>query len=348
MLLQQRYALRARLRSTGAYDVYAASDTGGAPRWVEVLTAVRAMGPAGVRVFASAIAGVSVVTHASLAPPLGCGVTADGNPFVVSEDLGGELLSTRLASGPLPAADAVDLCGQLLAGLDAAHEKNLAHLDVDTARVLLLNERGKAPRIKLLALGTTSALVEAHRCGALAWAPGKSWGDTRHFAPERAVGDHVLTWRDDLWSAAVLLYEVLTGVLPFEGTNPQELVAQIIGRWQEPPSVVNTKVPHELDPILFQALHKDPTARYKSAADFRTALLGAWAKHRFVGIKNASSRDTAAGTMPRAPARASDQAQGEPPLFSVPIFRSPDIPEDVTPTSQRFRVLEDAPKPPKR
>jgi serine/threonine-protein kinase len=352
-VLQQRYALQAIVHHAAAYDVYAATDgnKGGAACRVELLTAVRATGPAALRIFASAVANAGVVTHGALAPTLDCGVAPDGTPFIVYEALGGELLSMRLSSGPLPPADAVDLAGQLLSALDAAHVKGLAHLDVGLDRVVALNERTKSPRIKLLGLGTTSALVEAHRQNVVAWAPGRTWGDTNHFAPERAIGGHVMGPLDDLWGAAVILYEVLTARPPFEGATPQEVVAQIIGRWQAPPSVVNPKVPAELDPIAFQALHKDPTARFRTAPDFRSALLGAWAKHRFAGVKlaregtGAGAPRTNHGTQP-GQRRTEDSVSGAR-LFSVPIYKSPDIPEDMTPTSQRFRVVEVTQKPQK-
>ncbi|MFL6213291.1 MAG: protein kinase domain-containing protein [Blastocatellia bacterium] len=196
----------------------------------------------------------------------------DGAAFIAMEFVEGELLSQKLARGPLPIVDAVDVGMQVADALDEAHGLGIVHRDIKSANIML-TERGLA---KVLDFGlakvtgpllptnsdggeTTTQLGHATLVGVVA-------GTVAYMSPEQALGRDVDS-RSDIFSLGVVIYEMLTGRLPFAGVSATEIIDTIVHT--DPPAIArfNYSVPHELERIVRKALAKDASYRYQSARE---------------------------------------------------------------------------------
>jgi serine/threonine protein kinase len=185
----------------------------------------------------------------------------EGRPFLAMAYCEGETLKRRLARGPLPWPEAVDLAAQIAAGLAAAHARGIVHRDVKPANVLV------APpgRVKIVDFGIASLAGEARITRA-----GTTLGTAAYMAPEQLRGEAVDA-RTDVWSLGVVLYEMLAGRPPFRGPGEQQLADAILAGDPEPLAV--TGVPEGLEQIVLRALARAPAKRFQSAAEMRSALL---------------------------------------------------------------------------
>jgi eukaryotic-like serine/threonine-protein kinase len=214
---------------------------------------------------------------------------ADGEPYMAMELLEGCSLDERLTDGLVTPAEAVDITCQLLAGLDAVHRAGIVHGDVKPANVFLTPDPDGA-FARLLDFGVSRA---AH--GDLA--PDMLIvGTPQYMSPEQAVGAR-LDARSDLYSAGVLLYEMLAGQVPFDDPDPVTVVERVA--FETPPRLA-TIVPSlgRLAEIVDRAMSTSPDGRYASAREMRRALLDT------MGV-DASGRVTIRFAPPRtAPATA--------------------------------------------
>jgi serine/threonine protein kinase/Tfp pilus assembly protein PilF len=178
-----------------------------------------------------------------------------GQTFIAMECVGGINLKDRIASGPLPVRDALDLAAQIAEGLAAAHAKGVVHRDVKPANVILtVDGRAKIMDFGLAVLDEGADLTR----------PGTTLGTAPYMSPEQARGeptDH----RTDIWSLGVLLYEMIAGRRPFTGERPQAVIRSILNdEPREIPELGGGVLPG-LDAVIQKALTKDPGARYQSA-----------------------------------------------------------------------------------
>ncbi|HKP14366.1 MAG TPA: protein kinase [Blastocatellia bacterium] len=196
----------------------------------------------------------------------------DGAAFIAMEYVEGELLSQKLARGPLPIVDAVDIGMQVADALDEAHGLGVVHRDIKSANIML-TERGlvkvldfglakvSGPLLSSGASGdeTTTQLGNATVVGVVA-------GTVSYMSPEQALGRDV-DQRSDIFSLGVVVYEMLTGRLPFAGASSTEVIDAIVHT--DPPAIArfNYSVPHELERIARKALAKDASYRYQSARE---------------------------------------------------------------------------------
>ncbi len=189
-------------------------------------------------------------------------------PYIVMEYLGGgSLQDTIVREGAQPPSRSLDWLEQAAGALDAAHRQGIVHRDVKPAN-LLLDESG---RVYVADFGIASATG----LGSLTQT-GTVLGTASYLSPEQAMGERT-TPASDLYSLAVVAFELLTGRRPFEGDSvAAEAAAHVTG---EIPSVcdVNPSVPCEFDPVFAKALAKQPSERYGSCAEFVAALRGALA-----------------------------------------------------------------------
>ena len=197
----------------------------------------------------------------------------DGAAFIAMEFVEGELLSLKLERGPLPIVDAVDIAMQVADALDEAHGLGIVHRDIKSANIMLTG-RGLA---KVLDFGlakvsgpllpstdsdsdeTTTQLGHETVIGVVA-------GTVCYMSPEQGLGRDV-DQRSDIFSLGVVVYEMLTGRLPFAGASSTEIIDAIVHT--EPPAIArfNYSVPHELERIVRKTLAKDPNYRYQSARE---------------------------------------------------------------------------------
>jgi len=191
------------------------------------------------------------------------------------EYVDGEVLSYRIDRRTLPTDDAIDIAMQTADALEEAHKAGIIHRDVKSSN-LIITERGM---VKMLDFGLAKVIQEnisidsADPTVAIGGktAVGVVLGTVSYMSPEQALG-HDLDTRSDLFSYGVVLYEMLTGKLPFEGTNPTEIVDSIIHK--EPVAIAryNYDVPPELERIVRKCLEKDRDRRYQNAREVWTDL----------------------------------------------------------------------------
>ena len=194
-----------------------------------------------------------------------------GSDFIVMEYVEGELLSKRVAQGPLPVREVVEVGVQVADALDEAHGRGIIHRDIKSAN-LIRTDRGL---VKVLDFGLAKFLAVQERDGLMTQRQvtiaGMVVGTISYMAPEQALGRSV-DHRADLFSLGVVLYELSTGRTPFAGTAATEIIDKILHETPAPPSTVNAAVPKAFDGIVLRALEKSPTFRYQNARDLRHDL----------------------------------------------------------------------------
>jgi tetratricopeptide (TPR) repeat protein len=191
-----------------------------------------------------------------------------GADFIVMEYVDGELLSSRVAKGSLPVRDAVEVGIQVADALEEAHARGIVHRDIKSAN-LMRTGRGL---VKVLDFGLAKFLepVPANETLQLTSA-GLIVGTVSYMSPEQARGGSV-DHRTDLFSLGIVLFELLTGRLPFEGSTPMEIISLILHEPAPPPSQFAPGVPASLDAVVLRALEKDVDRRYQSARELREDL----------------------------------------------------------------------------
>jgi non-specific serine/threonine protein kinase len=188
-----------------------------------------------------------------------------GSDFIVMEYVEGELLSARVANGPLPVREVVEVGMQVADALDEAHSRGIVHRDIKSAN-LIRTGRGLVKVLDFgLAkfVGTNQVLDTAAATQAMTLA-GVVVGTVSYMSPEQALGrpvDH----RADLFSLGVVLFELATGQVPFTGATFTEIIDRILHEIAPPPSRFNAEVTPALDAVVARALEKAPAMRYQTA-----------------------------------------------------------------------------------
>jgi serine/threonine protein kinase/Flp pilus assembly protein TadD len=192
----------------------------------------------------------------------------DGSIYIVMEYVEGELLSEKLKTGLLQVSDATDIAAQVADALSEAHSLGIVHCDVKPSN-LIVNQRGV---VKLLDFGIAASAGPTEddddrtkKVGQQT-AIGGPAGSVSYMSPEQAIG-RALDHRSDIFSLGVVLYEMLTGRLPFEGETPVETVDSIIHAEPMPVVRLNYAVPPDLDRVVRKCLEKDRERRYQSVRD---------------------------------------------------------------------------------
>jgi non-specific serine/threonine protein kinase len=214
-----------------------------------------------------------------------------GTDFIVMEFVEGELLSARVAKGPLPVREAIDIGIQVADALDEAHARGIIHRDIKSAN-LMRTERGL---VKVLDFGLAKFVSpEALDVTQQLTTAGMIVGTVSYMSPEQALGrpiDH----RSDLFSLGVVLFELVTGRMPFDGASPVEIVDHILHETPPAASRFASGVPPAFDGVVARALEKDPLFRYRSAREMYASL-----RHVADGLDVAPA--TTSGRVTAAPA----------------------------------------------
>jgi eukaryotic-like serine/threonine-protein kinase len=218
--------------------------------------------------------------HENLVAVVDLQSTLDGRPYLVMERLRGRTLRDELAErGALPAAEAIDLARQALAGLGAAHQAGIVHRDVTLANLFLCDLRpGASARVlKVLDFGlakvVSSAGGRAPRPLAASTEEGLTLGTPRFYSPEQAAGDRVDV-RSDIYAMGIVLYTMVAGRGPFADLVAiEDLLAAHLTVTPPKPSIhAPFPLPEGLDEVIARAMAKRPEDRFTDAASFAAAL----------------------------------------------------------------------------
>lgn len=185
-----------------------------------------------------------------------------GQTFIAMEYIGGKSLKNKIKSGLLTMENAVSIVSQIASGLQEAHEKGIVHRDIKPANIML-TERGQA---KIVDFGIAKLVGKVRLTRT-----GTTVGTVAYMSPEQAKGDEI-DHRSDIWSLGVVLYEMLTGQLPFKGNHEQTMIYSILNADPVPPKEYREEYSDHLNAIIHKALQKDPSDRYQSADDLLNAL----------------------------------------------------------------------------
>jgi serine/threonine-protein kinase len=187
---------------------------------------------------------------------------AEGTYYIAMEYLDGRTLKELIVSrGPAPIKTAIEYTRQILAAIGHAHRNGIVHRDIKPHNVVVDSDG----RLKVTDFGIArsgaSQMTEA----------GSIIGTAQYLSPEQAKGAPV-DQRSDLYAVGVVLYELLTGKVPFSGDTPLEIAMKHLSKVPEPPSKLRPEVSDDLDMIVLRALAKDPEERYQTAEEMAADL----------------------------------------------------------------------------
>jgi serine/threonine protein kinase len=199
----------------------------------------------------------------------------DGNPYLVMELLDGETLKDRIAAGALTAAEIVRYAMEICDALTAAHSKGIVHRDIKPANIFLVKMPNGKRQAKVLDFGLAKIGLESgggwkSRALDLTLA-GATVGTVAYMSPEQARGES-LDLRSDLFSLGVMLYEMATRRVPFEGATSAMMFVQLFNHAPEPVRNWNEAIPRDLERIILRLLAKSPSGRFQSARELHEDL----------------------------------------------------------------------------
>ena len=234
---------------------------------VKTLPARFGADPDAMRRFEQEARAAGVLNHPNVLAVYDVG-SDNGIQYVVSELLEGESLKERLDHGPIPRRKAIEYALEMLRGLAAAHEKGIVHRDLKPANLFLTRD----DRVKILDFGlaklvtpTLSSSDETQAMGP-ATSPGIAMGSLGYMSPEQVRG-HAVDHRSDIFSAGIVIYEMLSGKPAFQGASAVECMNAILK--EDPPPLDQMPA---LDRVLCHCLEKRPELRFQSARDLAFAL----------------------------------------------------------------------------
>lgn len=338
-----RFRIRASLGAGGMGHVFRAEHVALHRTFaLKVLSPQLAMaGPGQAKRFLREARAVSLLKHPGIVEITDFGETSEGLPFFAMEYLDGEDLGARLdALGFVSRHVARDWMRQILYALEEAHRHGVVHRDLKPENCFLARV-DDTERVKIVDFGIAKLLYEQDATRLTG--DGHLIGTPHYMSPEQAVGKPIDA-RSDLYTCGVMLFELLTGQLPFDGGPAMAILSQHI---TQPPQTLaeaapDRTFPQRLEALIARALAKDPADRFQSAAEFRQALetydaapaLQPWHVGALAGVLGFGvvvSVGALVASSDEEPARSDEVARAEPTDASAETGMRPDAapPPDV-------------------
>lgn len=269
-LLEWRYRIGAQIARGGMSTVYAAVDTR-----LDREVAVKVMDPALAREpafrtrFEREARAVAKLNHPTLVNVFDQGVDEDYVFLVMELVEGGSLRELLKERGPMPPHAAIAVMQPVLNALAIAHAKGMIHRDIKPDNVLISDQH----QVKLADFGLVRAIDNAmgDATNATTSVNGQVIGTVGYLSPEQVRGEN-LTQASDVYSAGILLFELLTGRTPFKGASPLETAMARINRPVPAPSTLMPDIPPEIDELVLRACHRDPAQRFQDGSEFLQAV----------------------------------------------------------------------------
>ena len=269
-LLELRYRIGAQIARGGMSTVYAAIDTRlDREVAVKVMDPTLAREPAFRTRFEREARAVAKLNDPSLVNVFDQGVDDDYVFLVMELVEGGSLRELLKERGPMPPHAAIAVMRPVLNALSIAHAKGMIHRDIKPDNVLISDQH----QVKLADFGLVRAINNAmsDATNATTSVNGQVIGTVGYLSPEQVRGEH-LTQASDVYSAGILLFELLTGRTPFKGGTSIETAMARINRPVPAPSTLMPSIPPEVDELVLRACHRDPSQRFCDGAEFLRAV----------------------------------------------------------------------------
>ncbi|MCP4728255.1 MAG: protein kinase [bacterium] len=197
----------------------------------------------------------SALDHSNICTIYEVGESDEGSTYIAMAYYDGETLKEKIDAGPLRIDEALTISIQIAEGLQEAHEKGIIHRDIKPANIMI-TDKGQ---VKIMDFGLAKSIA-----GSMVTKAGTTLGTIGFMSPEQSRGDTV-DKRSDIWSLGVILYNMLTGQVPFKGEYEQAIVYSIMNTEPEPITGLRTGVAVELEQYVGKCLTKDPAERYPNA-----------------------------------------------------------------------------------
>jgi serine/threonine-protein kinase len=234
---------------------------------LKVLGGVLVNDPDFVERFTQEARATAALTHPNVVAVHDQGIS-EGFPFLVMEFVQGRTIREIMAqSGPFTSAHALEIISSILAGLSSAHDAGFVHRDIKPENVLITNDG----HIKVTDFGLARVISDtpvSDSTGAVLL------GTMAYLSPEQ-VQQLAVDQRSDVYSCGILLYEMVTGLVPFTGTSPLDVAYQHVNSSVSAPSAIQPDVPPAVDHLVLAATRKSPTERIQSAREFRDGVIRA-------------------------------------------------------------------------
>lgn len=267
-VLEGRYSVDELIARGGMATVYRGTDLRlGRTVALKVLGGVLVNDPDFVDRFTQEARATAALTHPNVVAVHDQGIS-EGFPFLVMEFVQGRTIREIMAqSGPFTSAHALEIISSVLAGLSSAHDAGFVHRDIKPENVLITHDG----HIKVTDFGLARVINDtpvSDSTGAVLL------GTMAYLSPEQ-VQQLAVDQRSDVYSCGILLYEMLTGLVPFTGSSPLEVAYQHVNSSVSAPSSIQPDVPPAVDHLVLAATRKSPTERIQSAREFRDGVVRA-------------------------------------------------------------------------